>query len=313
MSSDGVVRIGQSVGIPRESSLYDPPEAARGEISPARDVWSLGVTLVEALTQHPPSRQEMAKDPDLLPQSLPTPFADIVRNCLRPAPEQRWSVDRIAASLTESPSATTETAAMLTPKVSRPAPAATANQATFAKPGRLIAASLVALTLLVMFFVKLLHHAPVGESSAISSREPVPQQASPEPPPAVVPESAPQTTPTPVIPTPAIPLAPESTNSGTAGAVLQKVLPEVPRSASKTIHGTIRVMVRVNVNPAGDVSSATLTSSGSSAYFAKLALQSAYRWRFPPAKKNGESGSRTWVLKFEFRNSGTRATASPAR
>src|SRR5580700_11561134 len=46
-------------GAPRvstpESSRYDPPEAKDGMISTAGDVWSLGVTLVEALTQRPPS------------------------------------------------------------------------------------------------------------------------------------------------------------------------------------------------------------------------------------------------------------------
>jgi TonB family protein len=307
LSSDGVVRIGEPGGAPHKPSLYDPPEPASTGIAPARDIWSLGVTLVEALTQHPPSRQETAKGHDLLPQSLPMPFSDIVRNCLRPRPEQRWSLDQIGASLDPSPSPKTETAATPTPKMPRPAPAETAKQPTFARPRLLLGTSLLALVLLVVFFVKLLHHAPVQESPAVSSRATVPQPSSANPEAPVVAEHPPQSNPTATTAT-----ASESAKSDTPGAVLQKVLPEIPRSASETIHGTVRVKVRANVDPSGDVSSATLVSSGSSAYFAKLALQSAHRWKFAPAKRNGHEVSSTWILKFEFRQSGTRATPDPA-
>jgi len=52
ISSDGLHRIGESsIGL-ATSSTYDPPEAARGQSSAAGDVWSLGMVLVEALTQH---------------------------------------------------------------------------------------------------------------------------------------------------------------------------------------------------------------------------------------------------------------------
>src|ERR1022692_2037205 len=95
LSSEGVLRMGQPGRVPREASLYDPPEAASTGLHATRDIWSLGVTLVEALTQHPPALTGGAGDEDLLAQSLAMPFADIVRNRLRPRPEQRWTLDQI--------------------------------------------------------------------------------------------------------------------------------------------------------------------------------------------------------------------------
>src|ERR1700686_2496105 len=48
----------------RHPSPYDPPEIAKGIISPAGDIWSLGITLVEALTQQlPASAGSAAQEP----------------------------------------------------------------------------------------------------------------------------------------------------------------------------------------------------------------------------------------------------------
>jgi TonB family protein len=62
-----------------------------------QDVWLLGATLVEALTQQAP-----AGDP-VVPTSLPQPFLDIVRGCLDRDPDRRWSLADIAARLEPSP------------------------------------------------------------------------------------------------------------------------------------------------------------------------------------------------------------------
>src|SRR3984957_6224137 len=52
LSSDRSSRIGESQNGSRRAGAYDPPEAASGRLTPAADVWSLGMTLVEVLTQH---------------------------------------------------------------------------------------------------------------------------------------------------------------------------------------------------------------------------------------------------------------------
>jgi TonB family protein len=80
----------------------------------------------------------------------------------------------------------------------------------------------------------------------------------------------------------------------------------VPRSALASIHGHIRVAVRVTVNRSGEVVSAILEDRGSSRYFARLAAESARRWKFAPA----EDPSRVWLLRFEFTRGGAMARAS---
>jgi len=78
---------------------YDPPEAAGGRISPAGDVWSLGMTLVEALTQRLPVWERTNQAEPALPSNLPAEFLDLARHCLRRDPQLRWSVADIAARL----------------------------------------------------------------------------------------------------------------------------------------------------------------------------------------------------------------------
>ncbi|MBA0087440.1 MAG: protein kinase, partial [Acidobacteria bacterium Pan2503] len=56
ISSDGLRRLGDTIETPWNASPYDPPERAYGVISPAGDVWSLAMTMVEVLTQRLPVR-----------------------------------------------------------------------------------------------------------------------------------------------------------------------------------------------------------------------------------------------------------------
>src|SRR5271154_2666485 len=58
LSSDSLSRIGEAQSAAEKPGVYDvyasPETLVGGGASPAGDVWSLGVTLVETLTQHPP-------------------------------------------------------------------------------------------------------------------------------------------------------------------------------------------------------------------------------------------------------------------
>ncbi len=99
LSSDAISRVGESQGASRRVDAYDPPEAISGMLTPASDVWSLGMTLVEVLTQHLPEWQpETNRDP-VVPANLPAPFLEIARQCLRLEPQRRVSVVDIAARL----------------------------------------------------------------------------------------------------------------------------------------------------------------------------------------------------------------------
>ncbi len=93
LSSDTLQHAGRLRRIPRGIRVYDAPEIAQGSITTASDIWSLGITLVEALTQLPPLRNP-GGDPGV-PRFMPEPFADIARNCLRVHPTDRASIDEI--------------------------------------------------------------------------------------------------------------------------------------------------------------------------------------------------------------------------
>jgi len=82
----------------RTPSPYDAPEVAKGVVSPAGDIWSLGLTLVEALTQHLPAVGPSSQDP-AVPDTLPAIFLDIARHCLQRDLQRRWTVAEIAARL----------------------------------------------------------------------------------------------------------------------------------------------------------------------------------------------------------------------
>jgi TonB family protein len=71
-------------------------------------------------------------------------------------------------------------------------------------------------------------------------------------------------------------------------------LPKVPDKARLTIHGKVRVSIRVEADSSGAVTSAA-PQSGTSKYFVDLALKAARQWKFAP----GPTG-RAWNLRFIF-------------
>jgi TonB family protein len=98
----------------------------------------------------------------------------------------------------------------------------------------------------------------------------------------------------------------------TAGEVLTQVLPDVSQKSRNTIHGTVRVVVKVLVNASGDVSSAEVASA-SSHFFADAALKSARRWDFAPAKVDGAAVPSEWLLHFDFTQTDTKVTPLPTK
>jgi TonB family protein len=89
--------------------------------------------------------------------------------------------------------------------------------------------------------------------------------------------------------------------------VLEQVLPDASAKALATIHGVVRVSVRVQVDPTGNVSEAALDSAGPSRYFADLALQAARRWQFTSPEVGGHSVPSEWLIRFHFTPSGPKA------
>jgi TonB family protein len=102
LSSDSLRRVGEApIGVSKPD-VYTPPESAERESSStAGDVWALGVTLVEALTQRAPDTTTLhsPNQSELPVETVPQPFFDIARHCLLLDPQRRWTVSEISAGL----------------------------------------------------------------------------------------------------------------------------------------------------------------------------------------------------------------------
>jgi TonB family protein len=158
--------------------------------------------------------------------------------------------------------------------------------------------------------------APQPTEQAATPSAAAPSAAAQSPTSAATPEVA-KTPPSPPVPAAAPVPAPtqapvqelHAASDSTANGVAQQVLPDVPAKAIRTISGTVKVAIRVNVDPNGSVSDATMDSQGPSQYFANLALKAAKAWKFTP-QSDGQNAPRAWSLEFLFRQSGVEASAS---
>jgi eukaryotic-like serine/threonine-protein kinase len=304
------------------SGMYDAPEIATEPISPAADVWSLGVLLVEALTQHPPLWDRYLQGNPVVPQSIPQPFAGIAEACLRADPARRCTLSDIKAILAppaplpELPGAVPPVPVPHipvppSPVSSSPTSASPAAPAKFDKSASaerrgkiLVAAALVLLVIIAAVLLRSQHTQP----SPSPGSQPAPDVSKPAPAPATaapaVSESLPQSpaTVTQTSPTQA-PAAPGSQGEPGKGEVAERVLPDVLPAARVSIRGQVNVAIRVTVDPGGNVANAAVDSPGASRYFPKVALEAAQRWRFKPAQVGGRSTASVWILKFKFTQS----------
>ena len=281
-----VARSGGPLGV------YDAPETASGAISPAADIWSLGMTLVEALAQHPPLWEVSSKEDPDIPTEIPEPFAEIARACLRCEPGKRASLSEIKDRLNgvRSPEEPANEIDLAAPAEAAGQAHAIGDERRFGNRLGIMAAIFVAVIVLIAILVIRAHKfQPPPASSAAQS-----------PAPAVTPPPANSPAPPPAAP-----------SGGTIkGAVAQRVMPNVLASANQTIQGKVEVRVRVGVNPNGEVSEARFDAPGSSRYFSARALEAARKWQFKPAQVDGKPVPSVWALRFEFRRSGPEVNAA---
>lgn len=286
LSADHIAPPGE--GNPRRRDTYDAPETAAGVVTPASDMWSLGITLLAALTQNPSFGKDSRGDPAVA-IAVPEPFRGIVRECLHLDPKRRCSTSDILARL--QPSARSVPAEPELP----PAPRKGVSRG---------AVGLAALVAAVLFTLIAVYSRGKHETTPSVATEPVAPLAASQSPSQAAPEAAPQ-------PTPAPASKPEPRKDDSRGEVVRQVIPDVPASARNTIEVTIKMNVRVDVDASGKVTKAKLASREKSRYFAKLALQAAQQWEFSPPEINGQLKPSAWLLHFRFSRSQTQV--SPER
>ena len=306
-----------------KSSLYDPPEAKSGRLSPASDIWGLGITVVEALTQCLPAWPEERSETACLPTTLPPEFVDTVQGCLSHDPDSRPTATDLQAQF----KGTRQAPVVSVPEAvvhEAPAPVAPAQESP---KERWLVPTIVAVAVLILLGAvwagsRLFKSHPNTRQSTSTTLQTSSQQA------AAAPAAAAQNPATPLpapaeisVPSASVkaaqskPAPPHSVSRKSVQpaqplaepSVVHAQIPNVPRSARHTIHGRIRVAVLVIVDHSGNVIDALLENPGPSWYFARQAREAARKWRFAPAD---ESDSRGWLLRFEFTRGGTTAHAT---
>jgi TonB family protein len=327
LASDTFRPAGASTELGPRLSMYDPPETERGEVSAAADVWGLGVTLVEALTQSAPTWPNGRSELPSLPANLPASFVDTVQRCLSLNPAHRPTIADLQAQTKPTPSAAPAPAASQPPPP-RPEPVAPAPRPESVMraaphsfslepeppkrgltPATIAAVAVVSVGAVIAW--RMFHNPhptevvsqtspqPSGEP-AVTSQDQAPAAsapAAPASPAAAVPQHAPR---------PAEQRRPQS--ASTPSAVLHEEIPKVPQSARATIRGRVKVAVRVTVDRSGNVVRDTFENAGPSKYFNRLASEAARKWKFASAD---DERSREWLLRFEFGRDGTTVHATP--
>jgi TonB family protein len=99
LSSDTLSEIGSAPLAMTQAGIYAAPEAATAPVSAAADVWSLGVTLVEALTQRTPVLRGQTDVELPVPETIPAPYVEIARRSLQVDPSRRASLKEISTLL----------------------------------------------------------------------------------------------------------------------------------------------------------------------------------------------------------------------
>jgi TonB family protein len=240
-----------------------------------------------------------------IPETIPAPFLDIARQCLRMDPERRWTVSEVAARLL---------------------PVQVVPPKSAMRPAYVVASLIVLLLGAVLVGPRLIHRspeasynkspeqsrdieAPTGGSEATQSpsqsaegvKTDMPHSAS-APPASSSNSTPPDSKPPADLRTPK--KSEPSNASKIPGEVASQVLPTVSQRSLNTITGKVRVGVRLSVDATGKVVNASLPSPGPSKYFASIAQEASRRWKFTPPQVNGEATRSEWMLNFAFARKG---------
>ncbi len=304
LSSDSLRAASQPAARSSQLTAYDAPEFESGKLNAATDIWSLGMTLATAFNQRPLSWSRSGQLGPAIPKSIPAPYRLIVAECLRISPGERCSLERIKELVSQEP--------VRAVVASAPVP-----------KRKLVGPMLAVVALAIVGLALLVRHSTQKQLSQIPEQEQAAGTSSVAPQSVIDSRPASDISSKPVerhtarhqaIPPSISPQAQDvstravTTSGSPTGGVVDRVLPTVPLSARRTIHGKVHVKVHVIVNPGGEVSAASLSSPGPSRYFARLALEASQKWKFAPSSNQSQ-----WMLEWKFGRSETEVTSTEVR
>jgi outer membrane biosynthesis protein TonB len=240
-----------------------------------------------------------------LPAGIPEPFAGITSHCVRRDPKSRWTVSHVLSKFQPTPAP-----APARPKLEKQrlkletqrlrekseiivrASAEIIAKARTEISSHVYAIGFLAVIAVAILVASTLHRHPAATNIS-SSDQPIGagvDKSSPNP----TRKSADRA-------------SRQAYSFASTGQIVRQVLPNVTASALRTIHGKVRVTVRVHTDGAGNVAKAEFVSTGPSRYFANHALEAAQDWKFATSNANAH----VWVLQFVFQRSGTSVNTRP--
>ena len=275
ISSDSLRKLDDLDDFAILDSSYRAPELAAGaRHSQPADIWTLGVTLVEALTGTRPNAKTAA-----LPAGVTFPLSEIVQRALRRSAQERATAAELAAILSGKPSAK---------KKSR-------------MPGYTIAAAAVLVTAMVIWLIARPKPAPQAPPAApapaqVSSTAPLPVVTAPKA------ERARKTEP----PSKRDRVAHAKSEPSSLSEVTNQVMPEVLDKARRSIHGTLALSARVHTDSYGAVTDAAIEGPAHSRYFSTATLKAVRHWKFRPVKDGDVFVPQEYIVRFEYTRDDTK-------
>jgi TonB family protein len=322
LSSDSLRRAGEQDEFPALQGAFRAPEvAATGNLSPAGDIWALGVTLVEALTQRRPAWTGTQNEL-VIPPGVAEPFLTIVHNCLRPQAQERWTAEHISTVLHAPPPAPKKSSRWLyaipaavvlivlavwlsVSSLDPIRPSVTSSRPPSGSPA--VSASAVPVASAPAPVPVVREQAPATPPPELSKPLPSPpERAAPDPVVAANP-AAPAPTPDPVAEAPSPSAAPT-----TSPEVVSQVMPDVLEKARRSIQGKVNVVVKVHADAYGAVRDVTLEPPPVSRYFSGVALKAVRRWKFRTVKDGEVYVAQDWTVRFEFTRADTKVSVERA-
>jgi TonB family protein len=327
LATDAVRPASQSGGRADILSVYDPPEALAGSYTAAGDVWALGVSLFEALTRTAPGLPQARTGAIVLPRDLSAPLRGIISSCLSVRPEERPTVTDLEALLPRPspgiegagtwqhpPSAAAPTGEAPLRVSETPTLGSTVSEAGSAAgavaSGESIAPQsarrrAVGLTITAILAILVLSwagaHWLITPAKSRAADTPPGRQPQMQKPLSVAADrraSSPGTL--------EVKAEPAAAAQAPAPEVHEEI-PNVPKSALQTIHGHVKVAVRVLIDKEGKVTAVLVDQAGPSRYFERLSVEAARKWTFPP---DDEQAVRLKLVRFQFTRTGTTAQAT---